>query len=154
MWEQKRKSNPEQERTFTAVTNPEQEKFYRNVNQVVDRNRFELAVLEGYGKFRFWEAFFGSPFVYIPLMLAFLGLTAWADKISTNASDFTTRVLTLSIVGSFLIVAAMIVWKIISWPFKALLGRVTHESAVDYVGGVIVIFLFLAFGLYLYYASR
>jgi len=87
-------------------------------------------------------------------MLAFLGLTAWADKISTNASDFTTRVLTLSIVGSFLIVAAMIVWKIISWPFKALLGRVTHESAVDYVGGVIVIFLFLAFGLYLYYASR
>jgi hypothetical protein len=154
MWEQKRKSDPEEEHTFTAVTNPEQEKFYRDVNQVVDRNRFELTVLEGYGKFRFWKAFFGSPFVYIPLMLAFLGLTAWADKVSTNASDFTTRLLMLSLLGSFIVVAALIVWKLISWPIRFLFGRATHRSAVDYVSGIMVILFFLAFGLYFYYASH
>jgi hypothetical protein len=85
-------------------------------------------------------------------MLAFLDLTAWADKISTNASDFRARLLTLSLVGSFLVVVAMIAWKLVMWPFKALLGRATPESAGGYVSGIIVILFFLAFGLYLYYA--
>jgi hypothetical protein len=109
------------ENTTTAVTNPEQEKFYRNINDVVDRNKTELTMLEGYGKYRFWKAFFSNPFVQVPLFLAFIGLTVAAEKTTQNASDFTGRLIVVGILLALAFVAVLILGKIyqlITWPIR------------------------------------
>jgi hypothetical protein len=52
----------------------EQEKFYHQANEFIDRNRVELPLGEAYAKFSFWRAIWTSAPGQLVLVLAILGL--------------------------------------------------------------------------------
>lgn len=128
----------EEGNTTAAVAESEQEKLHRRINAVIDRNKTELTLLEGYGKYRFWKAFFGNRFVQIPLFLAFIGLTVAVEKATTNASDFTSRFIVVGFLLALAFVAVLLLGKIyqgITWPIRlvrANLGYVTRPWWLAY----------------------
>src|SRR5579863_8447972 len=106
--------------TFEAVHQPEQERFFRNMNGVIDRNPIELTILEGYGKYRVWKGFFNNGFVQAILMLSFLGITITTDKLTKDGGWSASFV-----VGAVLIAMAWAAWQLlwkvyqlITWPIR------------------------------------
>ena len=135
MWEQKSKSNPEEEYTFTAVANPEQEKFYHDVHQVVDRNRVELAGVEVYGKYRFWKAIFGSSIAQVVFALVFIGLCVGVRGMTQN--PFVAVIIVLGCAVALVALGLMILWKIfqiITWPIRAARESLDYKARPWYLG--------------------
>lgn len=135
MWEEKSKGNTQEEQTFTAVPNPEQEKFYRDVNHVVDRNRVELASVEAYGKYRFWKAIFGSSIAQVIFALAFIGLCVGIRGMTQN--PFVAVIIVLGCAVALVALSLMILWKIfqiITWPIRASRESLGYKATPWYLG--------------------
>jgi len=131
MWE-KRESQ-----TFTAVTNPEREHFYEEINRFADRNHVELAMLEGYGKYRVWKGFFGSGFFQIIFMVGFIGLVEGVDHITNDAGLWTGRIIVLSILAAALWVSLHILWKVfrlLTWPIRLIHEFGGHSTEPWWIG--------------------
>jgi len=94
----------------------EQEKFYHEANDFIDRNRLELQLGEAYAKFSFWRAIWTSKLGQLVIVLALLGLcsgTTWSMATSFRA---TTLMFSLGLATIFVIGA--ILWKLLSFVYK------------------------------------
>jgi hypothetical protein len=108
--------------TFTAVTNPAQERFYEQANSFIDRNKTELRMVEAYGEYRVWKGFFSSDFVRIPIYVAFIFVCSGVDKLTQDGGTWASILVAGCLSGLFLCAVA-IAWKILKlllWPVRYL----------------------------------
>jgi hypothetical protein len=94
----------------------EQEKFYEEANDFIDRNRLELQLGEAYEKFSFWKSIGTSKLGQLVIVLVLLGLcfgTRWSSK-----TPFHAAILMVSLGLALLLVVGAIVWKVLSLVYK------------------------------------
>ena len=97
----------------------EQEKFYHEANEFIERNRLELQLGEAYAKFSFWRAVFGSKPGQIVFMLALLGLWYGEHALMKSQGGVIFLIAALAVLAVVLVLAVLaIISKILKFVYK------------------------------------